>query len=358
MEKNLYKILGVESNVSDDELKKVYKKLALQYHPDRQNGKTEEEKRIAEDKFKEISEAYSILSDPQKRKQYDMFGTIDNNSGSGGFDFDDIMNFMHSHGFNPFGRGSYTQTVKGSSIRVEVICSLEDIYNEVEKTINYKRQTKCTACDGYGSEDKQSTICPHCNGSGRIQQIHQQGNFTQISETVCPHCNGKGKIIKNPCKKCNGTGLATNKETIKVKLYKGVTINNIQVIQGKGNDAPNNMGESGDLHIVYKLDPNSKFTLMNDGFNLTIDIDINIIDCILGCKKEITCIDGSKTTITIPRFTKEGNHIIVKDKGLPHMYGNNKYGDLIVVIKHKMPNKLNNNEIELLNKLKKEKNFS
>jgi molecular chaperone DnaJ len=355
MSKDLYKILELDKTATEDDIKKCYKKLALKYHPDKQIGKTEEEKKESEEKFKEITEAYSILSDPEKRQQYDTFGTIGDIPN---FNPNDIINemFRNMGGFNPFGGSQHTQQViKGDNIRITIHCTLEDVYNGISKTIKYKRMVKCDDCDGYGSTDKELTVCDNCGGSGRIREVQQQGWMTQIYESVCPDCNGLGKKVKNPCTHCGGKGLVEKEETFEFKIPKHVQHGNSMRVPNYGNDAPNNLGLCGDLIITFNIKQHNIFGVDDNTNNLYCKTNVNIIDCILGTEKEINCIDGTKTTIKIDRFTKENTKIIVKGKGMPKINGG--FGDMVVYIQTTYPNKLNSDEIKLLEELKKQKHF-
>lgn len=366
MNKDLYKILGLTKDASDEDIKKAFRKLAVQYHPDKNVGKSDAEKKEAEEKFKEINEAYSVLSDPKKKQQYDMYGTIGEQPGFGGGMGDPMADFfrhMHGHfnmddfGFNPFGGGGQRQNMRvdGTSIKIKISCTLEEVYNGSAKTIKYNRKKHCSACGGSGSKDKSECTCQKCGGSGRYREIRKNGWSTQIIEGECPNCNGTGRQIKNPCGKCGGTGLEQVSETVTVTIPKGVINGDIVTMGGMGNDAPNNMGNSGDLIVIFEVKPHNVFGIGENGYDLYCKTSVNVVDCITGCEKEVTCIDGSKAKIVIPKFAKDKQIVTVNGKGMPS--GNGRFGNMLVFIDQQMPTDLNKDEVKLLNELKKQKHF-
>ena len=206
--KDYYKILGVDKSATKDDIKKAYRKLAIQYHPDKQQGKSDKEKKEAEEKFKEIAEANEVLSDDKKRAEYDNPSSNFKFEGFGGRGFSDFMNgFGFDFDFNPFGnKGQQKRVQKGQSIRFNLGVTLEDIYNGTEKTLKYKRMDKCPTCGGSGKgHNSRVETCTHCGGTG---QFFQQNGFVQTI-TTCPHCKGKGTILINPCPTCNGNGIVS-----------------------------------------------------------------------------------------------------------------------------------------------------
>ena len=364
MEKNYYNIL----DITDEEkalkfedfepiLKKKYKKKCIQYHPDKQVGKTEDERKIAEDKFKDISEAYSVLSDKAKKQQYDTYGTI----GDDGFmDMNDI--FSRFNGFNPFGGfGGFGRTnrqpMKGTDITIQLQCTLKDIYKGVSKTIRYKKEASCPDCNGTGSKDGKSTICPHCNGAGVIQDIQQSNGFTQIRQYPCTHCHGNGYIKTNLCESCHGSGIKYEDIEYTVKLPNTLIDNNgIIKIRGYGNNCHGQANvPPGDLIIQLVLSPNDEFELERNGLDIRKTINVDIIDCLLGNEQEVVGIDGKLIKFKIPRGTKDNSVLNIRKKGMSN--GNNDFGDLHVVIKHIIPTALNDEEIKLLETLKTKEHF-
>ena len=364
MTKDYYKILGVEKDASEDVIKKAYKKLAMQYHPDRLVNESEEEKKEAEEKFKEISEAYSVLSDENKRKQYDQFGTVDGDTMNfGNMSADDIMqHFMRMHGFdlfgnNDFGSFSHQKMVqKGENIKITLEVTLDEIYNQSPKTFKYKRRNLCKECNGTGaSKDSKKETCPSCHGTGRITITRQNGFslFQQISP--CERCGGTGYIISNPCPTCGGSGVTTETEEITINIPRGVIDNAYISVEGKGHCIPD--GINGDLFIIFKVkyDANGLRPSQTNPYNLETNKEIPVIKCITGCETEIIGISGRKAVIKVPAGSTNGKLLRLRGYGLPKQDGS--YGDLLITINQKMPGTITSDEKKLLDKLSKSKNF-
>ncbi len=366
MNKDLYSVLGLQHGASIDEVKKAFKKLAIQYHPDKQQGKSDAEKKEAEEKFKEINEAYSTLSDPKKKQEYDQFGSIGGGMGMGGGDFSDMASFirnMHSSGgfnpfgggFNPFGGGYEAEPiVNGEDIRIRIECTVEDVYNGATKTIKYSRKVKCQDCNGTGSKSGDKCKCSHCNGTG-VETITKRNAFgMEMTQTVCRHCHGTGRMIKDPCHKCGGTGLIETKETVSIPIPNEVRDGVVVRMDGMGHMAPNNMGNPGNLYVKFNVRANSSFTIVND-VDLKSRIKVNILDCITGCEKTIAAINGGRINIKVPLGAKNGQQIVVRGQGMP--YNNGRHGDLIIEVEQVMPTSLTSDEIAKINGLKTSKNF-
>lgn len=366
MNKDLYSVLGLQHGASIDEVKKAFKKLAVQYHPDKQHGKSDAEKKEAEEKFKEINEAYSTLSDPKKKQEYDQFGSIGGGMGMGGGDFSDMASFirnMHSSGgfnpfgggFNPFGGGYDAEPiVNGEDIRIRIDCTVEDVYNGATKTIKYSRKVKCQDCNGTGSKSGDKCKCSHCNGTG-VETITKRNAFgMEMTQTVCRHCHGTGRMIKDPCHKCGGTGLIETKETVSIPIPNEVRDGVVVRMDGMGHMAPNNMGNPGNLYVKFNVRADSSFTIVND-VDLKSRIKVNILDCITGCEKTIAAINGGRINIKVPLGAKNGQQIVVRGQGMP--YNNGRHGDLIIEIEQVMPTSLTSDEITKINGLKTSKNF-
>ena len=360
--KDLYSVLGLQHGASVDEVKKAFKKLAVQYHPDKQQGKSEAEKKQAEEKFKEINEAYTILSDPQKKQEYDNFGSVGGGMDMGGGfgDLGDIIRHMHSSGgFNPFGNfdpfeggfGGRQQTeTPGEDIRIKLDCTIEDVYNGVTKTVKFARKVKCSTCNGTGSKDGKSGKCPHCGGTGRIRKTTGNAFMQQTIISDCPHCHGTGQMISNPCHKCHGTGLEETKETIQITIPQAARTGNVIQIPGNGNMAPNGGSIPGNLLVMFNILPHSTFNITPDGRNLECKVNVNVFDCITGCQKEITAINGKKLTINIPSGAKDKQAVMSYGNGMS--LGEGRYGDLIVTINQVMPKSLSKDDIKAINELK------
>lgn len=369
--KDYYGILGVDKNASEEEIKKKYKKLAIQYHPDKQIGKSEEEKKTAEEKFKEINEAYSVLSDKNKRQQYDAFGTVDGSMGgmSGADAMAEFMKHFHSMGGfggmfdeNPFFSGFNThqqRIIKGTDIQVNVYLTMAEAYNGGSKEIKYSRNVKCAKCNGTGSFDGQSSVCPQCNGSGYVMKTMKSG-FAIMQETKpCSFCHGTGKVIKNACPDCGGNGLVRKEEKITITIPAGATDNAYMPIPEMGNEViseGNNSTVNGDLRVVFRIKGDEQFAINEtNAYDIDHYVDIPVIDCIMGCDLKIKHVDGKTYTIKVKAGVTNGYIIKVRNKGLINPYG--QRGVLNVIIRQKMPDNLNDKEIKLLNQLKSSKNF-
>ena len=355
--KDLYEILGISKSASENDIKKAYKKLALKYHPDRQGGKSESEKKEAEEKFKEISWAYSILSDSEKRQRYDQFGiTDDQQQMGGGFDASEIFkHFMGGFGGmfdndddDPFarffGRGRRQQNrgpQQGQSLQINIPVSIEEICSGIDRDIEYDIQAKCSKCHGTGGEGVET--CPHCHGTGMITDIQRTGFGIIQNSHPCQYCGGTGKTIKHKCSKCNGTGM--EKKTVKVRIKQNPGFeNDTQIyLNGKGYESKDG-GVNGDLliNLVYQYDT-SKYQIQRNIYEI---IEIPYYDCILGCSKEVILPNKEKIKIKIPEYSKD-NTLINTNK----WFGNMQY---YYVIKIKMPTYIRNKEKELLEQIKKE----
>ena len=357
--KDYYKILGVNKDASQDDIKKAFRKLSIKYHPDRNNGSKE-----AEAKFKEIAEAYSVLGDEDKRKEYDNPASHFDFKGSGGPDFggmgmDDILRHFANMGMGDFGFGNRTpreQNIKGSSIRINLKLTLEEMHDGVTKKVKYKRFEPCDNCNGSGmtAESRRKT-CRTCGGSGTVIGGNGfGGGFMSFSQT-CPTCGGQGYIIENPCPHCKGHGIVqkTSNET-EINVEKGVIPGMNLIIQGKGNFPPKGKGTPGDLIVSIEAIEHDKFDLV--GNDLHYNLCIGVIDAILGCEVVVDTIDKKKLTVKIPQGTNNGHKFRFKGYGMP-IYGSNRNGDMIVAVEVKMPSSLNNKEIALLGQLRQEEHF-
>ena len=358
--KDYYNILGIDKQATVDEIKKSYRKLSLKWHPDKWANKSNKEKKEAEEKFKNIAEAYSVLSDKNKRKEYDLFGTVDSSSfNSRNFDPFEMfknMDMGNFGGFNPFGNFKKQKMVnKGSSIKFNVKITLEELYNNSKHTIKYKRYKPCKECGGKGSKNGKIETCPHCHGTGMITQTYQNDYMTSIQQSPCPYCNGSGEIITNPCPKCKGSGLELVEETFSFNVPIGCTNNSYTIVEGLGNYPERNDGVNGDLQLVFTIQSNKNYSIdENNPFNLVTFVEIPILDCITGCKSEITGLNGEKIAIDIKPFTQHGTRIILNNMGLRHSSGR---GSIIVYVNHKMPLKINKDEQKIIDTLKKSNNF-
>lgn len=342
--KDYYEILGVSRDASPEEMKKQYRQKSMQWHPDRWVNGTDEEKKTAEEKFKEISEAYDVLSDPQKRAAYDNGGMEFDMGGIDPMDIFMRMGGMDDDFFNPFGRHR-NRVKRGSDIRATVTIMLEEAYRGGTKIVDVERSVQCEHCHGTGSEDGKPTECPNCHGSGHVSHSQQfgPGQF-QIFHETCPYCHGTGKLINNPCKECRGTGVKTKKEKETINIPAGVASGMSMAIPGKGNSIPD--GEPGNLVIVFNV-VNDNYFVRPDDINLIHYEEVPFNEALLGFRKKFKCIDGSTVEVNAPELTPHGKAFIFKGKGMPDVNGRG-IGDYAVVINHKLPTRLTDKQKQIL----------
>lgn len=347
--RDYYEVLGVQKNATEDELKKAYRKLAIKYHPDRQQGKTDAEKKAAEEKFKEAAEAYDVLSNKEKRARYDQFGFAGTQGGQGGFggagmSMDDIFSqfgdIFGDFGFGGFGGGGRSRggrrVQRGSDLRVRVRLSLKDVAHGVEKKLKIPRMVSCEACHGTGAKNgTQLETCPTCHGTGVETRMQRTILGTMQTQSECHTCGGKGKIIKERCPECGGQGLIKKDEIISINIPAGVGEGMTLKMSGKGNDAPGG-GVPGDLLIVIEEENDSQFH--RDGNDLVYNLMLDIPTAVLGGKVEVPTVDG-RVRVTIEPGTQPGKILRLRGKGLPSPdhYGT---GDLLVNVSVYMPETL------------------
>ena len=360
--RDYYEVLGVEKNASANDIKKAYRKLAIQYHPD----KNPDDKK-AEEKFKEAAEAYSVLSDPDKRARYDQFGHegLGGAAGGGfngaGMDMNDIFSMFGDifggrggfSGFGGFGGGSAgPQKFRGSDQRVKVKLNLQEIANGVTKKFKLKKYVKCSHCGGTGAEGNATETCPDCHGTGRVVRTQQSFFGMMRSEVACPRCNGEGKIIKNKCPHCNGEGVVMGEEVVEVQIPAGV-VEGIQLsMRGKGNAGKRN-GINGDLLILIEEEKHP--TLVRDENDLIYSLLLDIPTAALGGFAEIPTIDG-KAKVTIDPGTQPGKVLRLRGKGLPTLNGYGK-GDIVVNISVYIPETLSKEEKKTIESFRESDNF-
>ncbi len=370
-----YEVLGVNKNATEEEIKKAYKKLAIKYHPDRQSGKSDEEKKEAEEKFKQCAEAYEVLSDQNKRARYDQFGFEGlegggfGGGGGAGFDPFDIFNsFFHGASGGGFkvnfgGGGGFSSffgdedeggSTRGSSIRVRVKVSLADVQNGVEKHLKVKKYVSCQHCNGTGAKDgTELERCPKCSGRGRlIKQVRTLFGVGQ-TEVICPDCQGTGKRIKTRCSHCNGEGVVMGEETITVKIPAGVEDGMQLNLQGYGN-AGRRGGGKGDLFVLIEEEKQDTFIRQDNMLIYSLLLDFPT--AALGGEVEIPLVNGTQT-IKIAPGTQPNTQIRLAGQGLPSV---NRYGkgDLIVNVGVYVPEKLDDDEKKLITELKSHKNIN
>lgn len=343
MAKDYYQTLDVEKNASDTDLKKAYRKLALKYHPDRNPGDSS-----AEDKFKEINEAYACLSDTQKRAHYDRFGTAEGAGagfGAGGFgdfssNFGDIFGEMFGDIFGDFSGRRRSRPAKGHDLRYDLNINLKDAVFGVEKNIKIPRMENCTTCGGSGSKPgTRPTTCSTCGGTGQTKL--QQG-FFMISRT-CGSCGGEGRVITDPCTKCKGQGKVRKERTVKLKVPAGVDTGIRLRVTGEG-EAGTQGGPPGDLYVVLTVEPHPFFK--RKGNDLLCEVPISFVQACLGGEIEVPTIDENET-IRIPAGTPSGRVFHLRGKGVPKLGGYGK-GDQFVTVFIDVPRKLTSRQKELL----------
>ena len=375
--RDYYEVLGVDKKASAEDIKSAYRKLALKWHPDRWVNGTDAEKKTAEENFKEAAEAYSILSDPDKRAKYDQFGFAAEQmgGGAGGFDFGgmDINDFLRNifggsfgfdfggfgSGFGGFGGGSDsgTRVVRGRDIRTSVKLTLEEIANGCVKDVSIERARPCPDCGGKGAKsDSDIKTCPTCGGQGRVRQ-QTRGIFgVGYTITTCPQCGGEGKIISNPCRRCNGTGLERRRETVKVNIPAGVEDGMQITVRGEGHSAAHG-GQNGDLLVVINEVAHPQ--LQRDGNNLFYTRIISVMDAMLGCEVSVPCLDGSYK-VKVEPGTQSGTVVKLRGKGLPGVQGYSRTGtgDMYVKFQVWVPHKLSRTEKEALEKMRESSSFT
>ena len=362
--RDYYEVLGVDKNASANDIKKAYRKLAIQYHPDKNPGDKE-----AEEKFKEAAEAYGVLIDPDKKARYDQFGFegLGGAGGAGGFsgagmDINDIFSMFGDifggrggfGGFSGFGGGGSSRPAKfrGSDQRVKVKLTLQEIANGVTKKFKLKKYVPCTHCNGSGAENGAVETCPECKGTGRVVRTQQSIFGMMQTEVACPHCNGQGKVIKNKCKHCNGDGIVMGEEIVEVNIPAGVNEGMQLSMRGKGNAGKHN-GIPGDLLILVEEEKHP--TLVRDENDLIYSLLLDIPTAALGGFAEIPTIDG-KAKVTIDPGTQPGKVLRLRGKGLPSINGYGK-GDIVVNISVYIPEELSRDEKKAMEEFRESENF-
>ncbi len=348
--RDYYEVLGVSKGASDAELKKAYRKLAKESHPDLHPGD-----KAAEARFKELNEAYEVLSDPEKREKYDQFGHagVDPNFGAGGggfggFDMGDIFSSFFGGGFGFGGDQGRPRNgpQKGANVRASVSITLEEAAFGCKKDLTVSHMESCETCHGSGSEPGTTPeICPECKGTGSVR-VQQRTMFGTVSTTsVCQKCRGEGKIIHQPCQTCHGAGALRRQKKITVTIPAGIDDGQAISLRGQG-DAGKNGGSSGDLIIAVQVKPHAQ--LNREGTTIYLDQSISYIQAALGAELEIPCLDG-KVKYTIPEGTQTGTTFRLRGKGVPSLNGRGR-GDQLVTVKVEVPRKLTAEQKEALRK--------
>jgi len=348
--RDYYEVLGLSRDCTAEDIKREYRKLARMYHPDVNNGNPE-----AEEKFKEISEAYAVLSNDEKRRQYDQFGfsrslfeNFDFGSVFSEFGFGDFFDSMFGTGFGgPFSsRRATRQKKRGSDIKLEIKIKLKEAAYGVKKEIEYSVDDICDRCNGKGSLSESGIeTCPECGGTGKVRTARQSFLGSIITTSTCSRCGGTGKIIKEPCPKCKGKGYYRKKKKISVDIPAGIHNGDSLRLTGKGNSLGRD-SINGDLYIVVRVISQPGFTRSGD--DILSDVDISFAQAALGCKIKAKTIDGEEE-INIKPGTQPGEKIVLKSMGMVELNGYRR-GDHIINVNVKIPGKLTREEVELLRK--------
>nr|MBC8477965.1 molecular chaperone DnaJ [bacterium] len=351
---NYYEVLDVDREATPEEIKKAYRKLAMKYHPDRnKNDKT------AEEKFKEVGEAYAVLSDPQKRQNFDKHGTAEPPVGGGfngfsggvGFDLSDALRMFMNQGFGDvFGGGESRRQgpARGKDIQIKLALTLEEIATGVEKTVKLKLRRHCDTCHGSGAKTGSKAVtCTTCRGAGRVKQVSRSlfGAFENIS--ACPACGGEGKIIRDKCPQCSGSGLAVKEEKIRIKVPAGVATGNYMRIRGQGSNGPRS-GEKGDIIVVFDEKDHPYFE--RRGNDVIYFLQLDIPTATLGGEIIVPTLSG-KSKLHIPAGIQSGKLLKMRGKGVPAHDGYSG-GDQLVYIQIYTPEKLSTTARDLMEELR------
>ena len=353
--RDYYEVLEVNRNASPDDVKKAYRKLAMKYHPDRNKGD-----RDAEERFKEVGEAYAILSDSNKRAQYDRFGHQAPGAGFGGFRMDmngfdpfELFRTVFSN-FGGFGEDIFgartargrSRERRGSDLTIELNLTLEEIAAGATKKIKIRHLAPCDACRGSGSADGKTTACPRCKGSGEVRQISESFFGRVVNIAACPACGGEGRTVSQPCPACGGDGQLRAEKTISIQVPPGVAEGNYRRLRGEGN-APARGGTPGDIIVIFHELPHELFTRHDD--NILCEAEISYPQAVLGGAIEVPTLAGP-VRLPIPPATPPGKLFRLRGKGIPHLEGGGR-GDQIVRVTVRVPAKISSRQRRLLEEL-------
>ena len=356
--RDYYEVLGVQKSASAEEIKKAYRKAAMKYHPDRNPGDKE-----AESKFKEVGEAYEVLSDDSKRQRYDQFGFagVDPNYGGGGNgpygagfsgfgdfgDFGDIFGEFFGGGRSSRGGNAQNAPRRGDNLMSHLELTFEEAAFGCEKEVATQRIENCAVCNGSGSSDGVVETCTQCGGRGQVRSVQNFMGMQMQSTTTCPQCSGRGKIVKNPCTTCKGKGKVRKTNRVKVKIPAGVDAGQSVRVRGEGNVGTNG-GASGDLLVEIYIKRHAIFT--REDFDVLCEVPITFTQAALGAEIEVPTIDG-KMKYTIPEGTQTGKEFVLRDKGIPEVGNPRRRGNHRFTVVVETPTKLTKEQKELLRQL-------
>lgn len=353
--RDYYEVLGIERSADGETIKKAYRKLAMEWHPDRNADKPD-----AEERFKEISEAYAVLSDSEKRARYDRFGHV--GAGAGGFGgagmdidpFEIFRSFMGGFGFGDIfggpagssgGRGP--RTYRGKDLQIRMPLTLEEIAEGVSKKIKVQRFESCSVCEGSGAkEGTEPETCPTCKGAGEVQQVTRSFIGQVVNITVCSECRGRGKIIRDTCDHCRGEGRVRNHATLEIKVPEGVRDGNYMTLHGEGHAGPWN-GPSGDLAVVFEEKEHEHFERHED--DILYSMSISVPEAVLGAEVDVPTLNGP-LTLEIPPGVQPGKVLRMRGKGIPHLNERGS-GDQLVQVNVYIPEKPSAEAKQLFEKL-------
>lgn len=350
--RDYYEVLGLQKGADEASIKKAYRSLAKKYHPDMNPGDAE-----AEVKFKEVNEAYEVLSNPEKKAQYDQFGhaAFDQTSGGAGYggfggfsDFGDLGDLFGSFFGGGFGGGSSQRRngpMRGEDVSARVVVEFEEAVFGVKKDVSFNRIQKCSDCDGSGAQKGTTAeTCTACGGSGQRRVTQRIGGMTFQNTTTCDACRGKGKIIKSPCSNCRGTGYVKVTKKLSVNIPAGIDDGERIVLRGQGCDGRNG-GPAGDLIITVSVRRHSIFE--RDGYNIFCEVPITVSEAVLGAEIDVPTLDGEKSVkYTIPEGTQHGTRFVLKQKGVPFINNKDRRGDLYFTVNVEIPRGLSEKQRE------------
>ncbi len=347
--KDYYQVLGVPRGASEEEIKRAFRRLARENHPDRNPGD-----KAAEERFKEVNEAYSVLSDPPKRQQYDLYGTADGASqagaGFGGQGFGDANFGNLGDIFDAFfggGRSQSSGPVRGQDIQTQLVLTLEECFSGVERKLRLGREEACPRCMGSGAEPgTRVTRCPRCGGQGQVSTRRQTAFGAFVSSTPCPTCRGRGQVVERPCVQCRGSGRAHIERTISVRIPPGVGEGARVRISGEGEMGARG-GPPGDLYVLIREKPHPRF--LRQGADLVTDLNLTYPDLVLGTELEVDTLDGP-CRLAVPAGSAVGQEIRIRGRGMPQVRGRGR-GDLVARLSVEVPRQVSARERELLREL-------